>query len=373
MFNHISKLCVPKSVKELYANKVLRDLGFSMINIFIPIYLFQTGFEFFEVLSFLLLWYMLQAPLFVIVAGLNAVIRMRSSMVFASVMSIVSLLLLLVLPNAKWLFYLVAVSLALQESFYWQTFHTDFAKHINKRYSGEEVGILFALVRIISVIGPILGAFIIVFLGYNILLGIASLLFTISVLPLLNLEKRKEPITIVPQLLKGVKPFIHLFFVNSFVSTANAIIWPIFVFIHFGSLLHLGYLFALGYLATAIIAMKVGDTLKNKNLNKFIRIGAVLVSISWIMRYFSDTIWNIYPTQLLFESFFLFLAIPEREKMYEKAKATNPSDFIVFRESIFTISRMLLFGLLFFMDIRTFFIVAAGIALSGFFIKFNTE
>ena len=360
-------LKLPESMKDLYENRLLRNLAYSMINIFIPIYLLQLGFAFYDVVVFLIIWFLLQGLLFSFVAGLNSIISLRTTMITASIMSIITLFLLMALPDYHRLFYIIPLFLALQASLYWQTFNIDFSRHIDHKQSGKEVGILFSISRLIAVLGPTLGALIIVIFGYNLLLMVVSFLFILSAMPLFGIERRKEPINTQFKILKGVRQYIRPLFTEGFTTTAHTIIWPIFVFMFIQNILSIGYLFSFGYLITAILSIKVGSIIKKGDPSKIMKFGLLFMSLAWLLRFFVNDIFLVYVSQLIFESSLLLFAIPFDRNVYEHAKTTNVSDFIVFREVMFSISRIVMLGLLLFFGFRILFLITAFVSLIPIF------
>jgi MFS family permease len=82
----------------------------------------------------------------------------------------------------------LAIYNGLTSAFYWVAFHCFFAVKTNDSNSLERVGVLFSLPKILTVFSPILGGFIITYLGFSPLFFLVSILLLLSLIPLIKMK-----------------------------------------------------------------------------------------------------------------------------------------------------------------------------------------
>lgn len=96
---------------ELYTSMSLRSLGFSLVGIFVPVYLYQNGVSIASVFTFFALLFILRVPVAMVSGYLVARIGPKHSIAVSTVLFLVFLGLLLSFTTVRWPLPVLAVFL----------------------------------------------------------------------------------------------------------------------------------------------------------------------------------------------------------------------------------------------------------------------
>ena len=229
---------------EIYFLLSFRALGFSMIGIFLPLFLlYDLGFSLAQVIYFFLLVSVAFAlgnyfSLFVI-SRFGAKHAMIGSYFFL----IAGMLMTYFLEALPGLYLIAAFYQGLGMGLFWMGFHIDVSLHSRRKSMGKESGLISFSSILGAIIGPLLGAFILKFLGFPMLFLIAIGVFIISILPFLfskDLYVKTDFDFRSLFVRKHIKYFFG-YFAQGVRVTASTVFWPIFIFSIFGSYVVLGW------------------------------------------------------------------------------------------------------------------------------------
>ena len=172
-----------REVVEIYWNTGLFYFAINLTYIFEPIFLFSLGFTLVQIMVFFMLVYTAYALLVIPINKITSKIGYKHAILIASVLQILYWLTLLGIKSEYKLFYLAPLLYALQKSFFWPSYNADIALHNVKAQRGREVGVLFSVVEIVAILGPVLGGLISYQFGFLVLFTTAALLTLASVYP----------------------------------------------------------------------------------------------------------------------------------------------------------------------------------------------
>lgn len=263
-------------MRELFVSLSLQAFGYTMISIFLPIFLLQRGAPLETVALYFLYWSAIQIPLHQVVVWLVHAIGVKHSLALSYGFSTVCFLLLGLLDNSNLVILAALTCLAIGQTFYWDSRHLQSTHIIPKKKTGRSVGLIVILVLVAAALGPMAGGFIAQQFGITATLVIASSLIVAAIIPLFmtkdayfRLKKTKTKPKPVP-----MRHNVALGAHNYETSTAESL-WPIFIFLIVGSLASLGVIMSLGFMLMVVITAIVGP-LSDKGFAK-----SVLVSASW--------------------------------------------------------------------------------------------
>ncbi len=220
-------------IAELYASRLLRILGVSMVSIFVAIYMYQNGYNLTFIMFFFVCYYVLRAVLSFPFAYVIARIGPKHATLISNLLYIPALLLLVMLPE----YGLVAIAgyaflQAASLSLYDMAYLIDFSKIKHEEFSGREIGYMNMLEQIARGSSPFIGGFLAYWFGPQVTLFVAAGIFTISALPLFftgEPVKTHQMITFHGIPWRRLWHPIVAFAADGYDTIASSLIWSLFI------------------------------------------------------------------------------------------------------------------------------------------------
>lgn len=369
IFHHLQiKYHLEREITELYISVAILSFAAGMILIFEPIYMLKV---FNGSVSATLVYFALIAGTFGLLSPIGvkilAKIGVKHSMLFSMPFLFLYYVILFFLQESTTsiLIFLAIFFKVVHFTLYWPAFHIDFARFSNKTRRGTELGARVVIVSLTSVLGPLIGGFILsrfggvmLFeffnLGWSMLFGTVLILLLISAVPLFfSAEVHEIYHDSYKRAFKDI--FTRKFWRSSLAFAASGaegaiakILWPIFLFllaINFSSLgvITSGALI-IGVIFTAYMG-RISNRLPRKRLLKF---GSILTALSWIFKIFVRDPFSAFLAHSFYRLSIISAFLPFASVWYDKASETESSRerVIVLREiTLNTGEALMLFGL----------------------------
>ena len=180
-----------KNINKLHTMNSMEGLGWSLVGIYIPIYLKIIGYSWEHVF----IYFIIQNTGILFASFLVAYIGRKTSLqkilIIRFPFLFIFLLFLFLLETKNIPFYCVAVFDGLQSGLYWLPMHILFSRFTDDENVDNETGKLFAIPQFISMFGPLIGGFISLYFGFSYLFGIGFMIFVISFIPILFANVKK--------------------------------------------------------------------------------------------------------------------------------------------------------------------------------------
>lgn len=369
----------------------LHVLARSLISIFIPILLLQDGFSLSIVILYYVLYHAFDVPLNFFAGRLIELIGARKVMFLANIFIIFFFIgLNTITPDQFWFLIFLALLAALYDTFYWVGHLFLFMKSdTDASKAGSETGVLYSIKKIATMLGPIVGAGLLLFVSQTALVALAVILFLCSAIPLIYVDDFNDK----PDLIKTSRWRLRDFFANTvdtnnLISTglysihrkAELIIWPLFLYTIFGTIESVA-LVPMIVAATTIIFSLFTSRVTASTREKMIMLGGLLVATTWILRLFIEANTFYYLSIALTSIFALLITIPLDSNLFIRARTTDPLSASVFRNtfSMGSVLVILFMPLLLFVDIfqLSFALTAAAmlilIAVNYYFLTTESE
>ena len=343
-----------KELSELYASIAIRAFALSLIGIFIPIYLYQTGYSFSAIFLFFAFAAFFKAIFIFPASKISHRFGLKHSMLASMPFLIIALVLLFSVESFYWPLWFIALILGIHSSLFWFSYHTDFSKFSQKKSRGKQVGFSKIMVAISSAFGPITGGLIIAFFGFKFLFVIVSFLLISSTFPLFLSKEIHEPVKFsFKGLFKQQKPKNILAYLGKGIEVnIGTIVWPLFVFI---VILGEKYV-SLGALSSVVIVFSIATTFivskfSDLNLKGLLKMGSLANSVVWFAKSFVVTPVQVFIADAFYGVSVTSMSISFDAINYNKTNKNNRSKIILERELYISIGGALfLFVLSFFVD-----------------------
>ncbi len=286
-------------IAELYASRLLRIFGVSMVSIFVAIYMYQNGYSLTFITFYFAAYYVFRALTSYPFAYVIARIGPKHATLLSNFLYIPAMLLLVTLP--EWGIYALlgfALFQSTSLSLYDMAYHVDFSKVKHDDHAGKEIGYMHMLEQIARGSSPFIGGFIAFWFGPQVTLFVAATIFLLSALPLFFTP---EPVKIHQSItFHGIpwKRIRHPVLANAafgYDTIASSLLWSLFVAIAVFGISSNTIYAQLGVLATltmitGILSAKafgmIVDRTKGKEL---LRVGVFANSLTHISRVFVAT------------------------------------------------------------------------------------
>ena len=313
----------------------------SLIGVFVPVYLYTLNYSIAEIL----VYYLAISFVFLATIPLSVKIINKFGFKYTLLISIFvyffHILSLNYLPNP--IFYNIGwLTFGFYLSLFWPAFHSEIAVNGSSKHRGSQVGTLQSITIMFTVFAPLIGGFVLQYLGYFNLLIFASFFVVVGVIPLLltrdiKLKHYEFKHSDYIKFIKNDKnKKAKIAFKSEGLETALTLqLWPLILFMLVsGSFLILGSILSFVSLVSVVIIILIKPYFDRKSKSKILILIAKFLSLNWFFRviiifftsiflYFIETFGKLLNSlyNLTFTSMF-----------YNNAKKSNYMDYIIFRE-----------------------------------------
>jgi len=320
----------------------LHVLARSLITIFVPILLLRIGFDLHDVVIFYLLFHAIDIPLNFAAGRVIERIGARMTMFIANIFTIFFFISLnTVSAEQYWLLGAMAAMLAAYDALYWVSHLYLFMKSDQEvEQTGADTGVLYSVKKIAMMLGPLIGAGLLIYVSQTALIVLSVILFLLSALPLISVTDFADKPS-------GTQPRYSLrdFFGNhvdrnNFISTglyaihrrAELILWPLFLYTLFETIQSVAAVPVI-VAATTIIFSFYSSRVNASTRELIIIIGACFVALMWLLRVAIDDATFYYLSVALVSIFGLLIMIPLDSNLFVRAQETDPLSASVYRNT----------------------------------------
>lgn len=351
-----------REIHRIYAAHAGRSFAISFIGVYVPVFLLTLHYSFQDVIFFYITLHLtgLFFTFFVIVPliqkwGLMQVLKLYYPF---EVLFFLSLYFLEFRDIPIWF---VATLGGIANFVYWVPLNILFVKHMDAKKAGGDLSLFFAFPKFFRILGPLVSAFLILFIGFWPVFAIAMFGLVLSYLPLMGIAKSEISVSLqLTQTLKKLRKRKFLFFLEGFdnIIEESEWFWGIFVFLMIGSFLAPGIVGSLESLGGVLFTLIVGRYV-NHDYRKPLIIASVAFIFVWLLRIFIETPLSAYVITV-FASFLMTLFLVSYFSMiFKSVKDRDEEEFLILREIPTVLGRMVVFGviLLTASSLRLFFIL----------------
>jgi MFS family permease len=371
--HHRHSLAHGAALPALASNRLLSFAAASIVGVFLPIFLY----EFFDLsIMAVLLWYAInfavKFPFHVWAAQIFSRIGLIASMVFGTLGIMLFYWSFYILDvgsslNPYLIMTLGIVGLTIVSCFYWSPFHIDYAQFAPKTSRGAYLARLYAVQQLITVVAPILAAWVIVSYGYHINFILGLILAGASIVPLLFLPTFKVKYEF------GFWESFRRLFSRRFLpmslsmmafgaeNIVGVVVWPIFLYAIFnGQYLEIGTFAAIIVVIGLALELLVGRETDKFSPAKLLKYGTGIYALGWVWKGLVETVVGVFAASTFHNVGAIMLRTPMDTLMYEQAADSGHyiDEYTVLREIALGIGRVLM--LLFLVAVTSVFSIGAS-------------
>lgn len=346
---HSLQTFLKNELNELYLSMALRSFSFSLVGIFVSVYLFTKGYPLEQIFWFLCLVHGIHA----LFAFPSARVALRFGSAIGALSSIPLFLifyaLLYTLDAYHWPLWLLALFAGIGNPLFWLAYHFDFISCSHTESRGQEVGMVKLINVATSGIAPLIGAWIIVIGGFHALLLVTTIIFVISSLPLFLLKSRlyTTPISFSEvfhhQSVKNNIAFLG----HGFDQGLSGTIWPLFLFVAIEkSYEFIGMATTISSLFALFAILLIGEA-SNNHARTTLVAGGIGTSLLWFCRIiWVKTPFIVYLSNALGGIVGSMVVVPFSTLLYNKTQKQHSCNSLITVETLFHVGQVSLYALL---------------------------
>jgi hypothetical protein len=340
-----------KEMDELYVSIGIKALAQSIIQIFIPIYLYKLGFDISTIALYYIIFFTSITFFMHFSMRLNYHLGLKKVLSLGTFVLIGYYFLLDQLSKGNIHYSVVAITLGLSMAIYYSSFHIYFTRFSDKKHEASEISVIRALFKFAAIIGPLIGAFLITKGSFrSSFIVVAGLLF-ISIFPLFLTKDKKinNPKISIKGILRADNKRKGLAYVASgIIGVAAGILWPLFIYLNIEKVITLGFIISMGSLITIFFLFLIGK-IADKHKGKLLNAGVYSHAITWPIRLFFLNPVGIFIMNIFSSITLLMIDLPFSKITYEKGrKSKNIANYFLFREMNLQIGRITILLIAFF-------------------------
>lgn len=374
--HHVDEFLQKKEMNEIYLSYGIQNFALGAISVFVPIYLFKLGYS----IPMVLLFYYLLPLNFVIFAyaGARAVSKLgiKWSMFISTVFTIALFVGLRVIDKLPWLFFILPTIYAIKAMLYNYSFYLSFIQHSDRKHRGKQVSALQASALIGSLLSPFFGGLVIRFFSYKILFIIGSALLFVSLIPLLFFKDTYQKVDFdKANLFKDIfrkenRPVVASFSGFAIEDWIGFALWPIFLTIIAIGTESIGAIASLSAFLTFLVFYFVGKLTDKRDRRELIKVGTILYFFGLAGRIFTSSFSSALFVDTYKKITGQILQIPWISYSFDLAAKDHYFKFIVQREIIFDLSRVIVGPFIILIFIINFHPFLISFTLAAFFSLF---
>lgn len=312
-------------LSELYISMTLKTFAFSLVGVFVPVYLYQLGYSL-TVIALYYFWYFIfRIPINYVAGGLVARFGPKHTLSYAYVVNLVYLGMLLTLPQYQWPLYSIALLSGASISIFFVAYHVDFSKIKRTKKEGAELGHMYLLSRIAGAVGPIVGGVIATIFGVHVVLVVAIVTMLLAIIPLM-MTNEPTRINVKPDYStidwRKQMPNYIAWSGTGIARQITLTLWPLFlgaIIFTSGVYGKIGLVTSASVVASILMAKFVGSTIDNDKSGVLLRWSTAAGTLVHLSRTVVSSIWGIIGVNMTGEMSETGILLPLTKGFYDAA------------------------------------------------------
>lgn len=337
-----------RTIHRIQASNTLRSVALSIVGVYIPAFLLTRGFSLSETIGFYVVLHAVGlAAVFLIVVPLLRTLGLVGTIKLYVPLQSVYLGLFLFGDGAQWSVWTAAVIGGIANMVYYVPLNILFMKHTDKDMIAKDFSLFFALPTVFGLIGPLLGAVLVLWVGFWAAFVVALIGLALSFIPLGALRDADRIDFRFMEALSRARKRKMLFFLEGFdnIIEESEWFWGIIVFLIIGSLAApgiVGFLEASGGAAFTILVGRYAS--KQRSTFPLLFAGMAGLALVWISRFFIHSSVSAYAVTVISSFVMTLFLVSYFAVIYRKVKGEDDVEFVILREIPTILGRMVVFA-----------------------------
>jgi len=334
-----------KGLWGIYFNTAFRDLGLSLIGVFLPIFVYKATTSLPLTFLFFVIYHFSVLPSNWLAGKIAQKLGLDMLEFLSTVLRSFFLLALILTPVWSGFLWLAAIAWGVTVPFCWLPYYVTVTVKGDHDHFGETVGKLDIITKIMAGLGPFLGSLIIVSFGFNMLYFLAIIIFLLSglVIFLDDFDRKKMRFNFTKMMERYNRPSLRQFWLgmvgNGIEEEVYGVAWYLFIFLAVSSYTILGGIQSVSLLLSIIATYLVGKWVDKKG-PQILNYGVVGNVLNWIIRPFLVTGLFIFLADLAYRFLTIFVWTPFMAVTYKQATNMHKLEFFVQKEWLYHLSAM---------------------------------
>lgn len=277
-------------LSNLFVAEAVKSFALSLVSVFIPIYLYKSGYSIQFILGIMLIQAVIRACLAPLMAYLVNILGSNLLIAISYLMTFAYLLLFAKSHGNSSIVILAAAMWGIANSFYWIAFHVYFSTARTVKRTGKQLSYFDITVQIASALGPFIGGLVAIAYGASTIFVLAAVLVFLGMYPLLSRKTQASRRTqinwrnvhikrITPDIISGLGDGM-----NSIIGTA---VWPLLIIIVLKTYTRVGLSVTLSLLLSMIIILVIGRLSDTNKRTWLLWFGTRVNSLITLLRIFT--------------------------------------------------------------------------------------
>jgi hypothetical protein len=336
-------------LNELYISMALRSFAFSLVDVFVPIYLLIQGYTLQNVFLFFVIVHAVHAVCAYPAARIALRVGFWAPVLISSVLFVLFFFFLHTIGVYHWPLWLLGLVNGIANPLFWMAYHIDFVSCSDAKKRGEEVGTVKIMNIAATAVAPALGAVIISTWGFPFLITLVSILLACSTIPLFFSNNRSG----VSDSIRLSDVFRHqkirdvLNYFGHGIDQGLGAVWALFIFLGISQTLTvIGFASSVSLLCSFLTIFLVGK-LSNHHARSVLAFGSIGTSLTWITRLlYVTTPFMVYVTNAIGGVFSSAVIVPFSVIVYGKSSDQKSCRPLIAGEILFHAGKVVLFSLM---------------------------
>lgn len=341
-----------REIDELYMYEFLKNLGTSIIGVFIPIYIISQGFTIYHAGLFILISgitsLLLSYPISKVVARKGFKHGLAASYLFI----LPGLIAIQVFELSLLLIIFSGLLYNIGRVIHSISINAEFAVDSKKKSRGSDSGKMLSLPNISRVIGPVLGGAIFASMGFHTLLMISIFFLGLSIIPLLATADHRDPMDYSFKDLAeyDLREVLPVFVSRGIDAVSGVDVFALFMFTVIGGSVDVGWARSLDSLGFVLTGFFTGILIQRFGSRKPLIVGALGNGVLNFSRGFLNTPLQAFSVSFLAGIMFQIYHVPLYSRFADMAENSDVLEFYALRKTFVGLGNILVITTLFTFD-----------------------
>ncbi|MBU0618709.1 hypothetical protein KKD62_00570 [Patescibacteria group bacterium] len=338
LFRYLYQKKLFAGMTGLLTGSVLRAIGMSLVNLFIPVYVYQLSGSFVGVMIFYSLYHLLVIVSAYLAGRIIRLIGVDWAIFFGALLRAGFLGLMILGKNQLWFIWLAAILWGLAVNLHWCSYHYSvFGLKTGGGRFGKETSLIYLAERLGITLAPLIGGLLIAGFGFTPVFAIAFILIILSGLPQFfdSFTKSGMQFDFKAIIKNFIQPknrrFLTGFIGAGFRSVLVVSVWPLFIFLVIKNYTVFGGLKTGAQIVSLFLIWWLGKRIDKKG-PEILKLGVILNSINWLIRAFLQSPITIFASEAFHGWGELLVLEPFDAATYQSLSSRHKLEFLTFRE-----------------------------------------